>query len=106
MKFVRIKRSISAVATASLMAFPVSTLAAGAGGTGGVVNFANMGTTAQGLGSQGNIVGTVIMIAAVVLGIAATVAGRMNKSDLLSMAGAALLALLLLRRSSPTEPER
>jgi hypothetical protein len=32
-------------------------LAAGAGGGGGLVNFANMGTTAQGLASQGNIAG-------------------------------------------------
>jgi hypothetical protein len=68
-------------------------LAAGAGGGGGLVNFANMGTTAQGLASQGNIAGTVIMIAAVVLGIAAVVAGRLNKSDLLSTAGAGVIGV-------------
>ena len=71
--------------------FPI--LAAGAGGGGGLVNFANMGTTAQGLASQGNIAGTVIMVAAVVLGIAAVVAGRLNKSDLLSTAGAGVIGV-------------
>jgi hypothetical protein len=85
------KRILAAVATA--MAFPTPILAAGAGGGGGIVNFSNMGTTAQALGSQGNIVGTVIMIASIVLGIAAVVAGRLNKSDLLSTAGAGVVGV-------------
>jgi hypothetical protein len=68
-------------------------LAAGIGGGGGTVNFANMSTTAQGLASNGNVAGTVIMIAAVVLGIAAVVAGRLNKSDLLSTAGAGVIGV-------------
>jgi hypothetical protein len=85
------KRILAVVATA--MAFPAPILAAGAGGGGGIVNFSNMGTTAQALGSQGNIVGTVIMIASIVLGIAAVVAGRLNKSDLLSTAGAGVVGV-------------
>ena len=93
MKLVWTKRIFVAFATTSLMAFPVPIFAAGAGGGGGIVNFNNMGTTAQALGSQGNIVGTVIMIAAIVLGIAAVVAGRMNKSDLLSTAGAGVVGV-------------
>jgi hypothetical protein len=91
MKLSWIKRIFAAVMTA--MAFPAPILAAGAGGGGGIVNFANMGTTAQALGSQGNIVGTVIMIASIVLGIAAVVAGRLNKSDLLSTAGAGVVGV-------------
>jgi hypothetical protein len=68
-------------------------LAAGAGGGGGTVNFQAMGQTAQALASQGNIVGTLICVAAVVLGIAAVVAGRLNKSDLLSTAGAGVVGV-------------
>lgn len=93
MKFVRTNRIFSAVAAASLMAFPVPILAAGAGGDGAAVDFTNMATTAQSLGNQGNIVGTVIMIASIVLGIAAVVAGRLNKSDLLSTAGAGVVGV-------------
>ena len=68
-------------------------LAAGAGGGGGLINFQNMSTTAQGLASNGNVAGTVIAGAATVLGIAAVVAGRLNKSDLLSSAGAGVIGL-------------
>ena len=73
--------------------FLLPILAAGVGGGGGSVNFTTMGQTAQGLASQGNIAGTVIAIAAIVLGIAAVVAGRLNKSDLLSTAGAGVIGV-------------
>jgi hypothetical protein len=90
---VQIKRTLVAVATATLAALPSASFAAGAGGGGGLINFANMSTTAQGLASQGNVVGTVIAGAATVLGIAAVIAGRLNKSDLLSTAGAGVVGL-------------
>jgi hypothetical protein len=69
-------------------------LAAAAGGAGGLINFSNMSTTAQGLASNGNVVGTVVAGAAIVLGIAAVVAGRLNKSDLLSTVGAGVVGLM------------
>jgi hypothetical protein len=73
--------------------FLLPVLAAAAGGGGGLINFANMSTTAQGLASNGNVVGTVLAGAATVLGIAAVIAGRLNKSDLLSTAGAGVVGL-------------
>jgi len=55
--------------------------------------FPNMRATAEGFANAGGFAATLIMVSAIVLGIAAVVAGKANKSDLLSTAGAGVIGV-------------